>query len=179
MEFRKHFDYDVEKASDEAAISFVGQESLTIQSMAEDADINVLMKRFGLTGTMPSNPRVPMFGDFTGITDYQDALNAVSAAYDGFMELPAKLRARFNNNPQELLEFVGNDANIEEARSLGLLKEKVDGQSSASSRSSGPSAEAGGAPGAVVQSGEVGSGGGSGAPGGGNAPARDTARKGR
>jgi phage internal scaffolding protein len=143
MQFRKHFGYDVEAASNEAAVSFVGEESMTVQSMAEDADINVLMERFGLTGQMPVNPRVPMYGDFTGITDYQSAVNSVMNAFDGFMELPAKIRARFNNNPQELLEFVMDDANIDEARKLGLLKEKVDGQSAAGGGAGGASRGAG------------------------------------
>lgn len=157
MKFRKHFDYDVDKASDESGVSFAGEVSMTVQSMTEDSDINVIMARFGVTGRMPDNPRVPMYGDFTGITDYQSALDAVSNAADAFMALPARIRSRFNNNPQELLEFVANDANIEEARSLGLLKEKVnvaDGSrpSGASPGVGGPVATTGGAePGNVAE----------------------------
>lgn len=129
IKFRAAFGYDVEEASHEASIDFKGEHSLTIQSMAEDADINVLMERYGITGTMPINPRVPMYGDFTEVTDYRSALHAVMEASDAFMELPAKIRARFNNDPQELLDFCANDANINEARSLGLLKEIGNGQS--------------------------------------------------
>ena len=75
--FRKHFDYDVEKASDEAVVVDQGV-SLTVQSMAEDADINVMMSRFGIGDKMPVNPRVPVFGDFSGVGDYKSALAAVS-----------------------------------------------------------------------------------------------------
>lgn len=155
MKFRKHFDYDVEKASAESAIDFTGQESLTVQSMAEDADINVMMDRYGITGKMPLNPRVPMYGDFTEVNDYQSALNALMAANNSFMSLPAKVRARFNNDPQELLEFCANGANIDEAQRLGLLKEKVNGNVEPEGRVAGergrnagpggPPAEAGGA----------------------------------
>lgn len=144
MKFRKHFDYDVEKASDEAAVHTVG-ESMTVQSMAEDADLNVIVRRFGLTGKMPENPRVPIYADFTGVTDYQSALNVVIEANEAFMELPASVRARFENNPQKLLEFCENDANIEEARKLGLLKENVDG-SVTGTRGSGPGQQAAGGP---------------------------------
>ena len=127
--FRKHFDYDVEAASNEATIPAEQQgESMTVQSMAEDADINVLMYRYGITGKMPENPRVPVYGDFTGITDYASAMMAVTNAARDFMELPAKVRAKFDNDPQKLLEFVSDDANIEAARELGLLKETVGGR---------------------------------------------------
>lgn len=124
IKFRAAFGYDVEAASNETAIDFTGVESLTIQSMAEDADINVLMARFGLTGRMPADPRVPMFGDFSDVGDYRSALHAVMDASDRFMELPAKLRQRFNNDPQELMEFVADDGNVDEAIRLGLIKPK-------------------------------------------------------
>lgn len=122
--FRSAYGYDVEKASDDSAV-FIEGPSLTVQSQAEDADINVMMYRYGITGKMPENPRVPTYGDFTGISDYQSALHAVMYADDAFMELPANVRARFENDPQKLLDFVANGANVDEARKLGLLKEQV------------------------------------------------------
>lgn len=126
MKFRKHFDYDVEKASDEATIPAEMQgKSLTVQSMAEDADLNVMMARFGVTGKMPENPRIPSYGDFSDIRDYRSALEAVTNASDAFMALPATLRAQFDNDPQRLLEFVSDDRNHEAARQLGLLKENI------------------------------------------------------
>lgn len=122
MKFRKHFDYDVEVASNEAMIPARQQgDSLTVQSMAEDADINVLMYRYGITGKMPENPRVPVYADFSEISDYRSALEAVMNASAGFMELPANVRARFENDPQMLLEFLANDINRAEAIQLGLV----------------------------------------------------------
>lgn len=141
IKFRAAFGYDVEAASNESAVETVGP-SLTQQSMAEDADINVIMDRFGLTGRMPENPRVPMYGDFDTVFDYQSALNAVSDAYDSFMELPAKVRQRFDNNPQKLLEFLSHDDNMEEAQRLGLLREKVDDGSGSPAAGSGARAPA-------------------------------------
>lgn len=120
---RSPYNYDVEEASNEAMIpAHLQGESLTVQSMAEDANINVLMDRYGITGKMPENPRIPVFGDFTEVGDYQSALQAVISASDGFMELTANVRARFENNPQKLLEFMSNDANREEAVRLGLVR---------------------------------------------------------
>ena len=38
------------------------------------------------------------------------------------MDLPAKIRQRFNNNPAELIAFLQNSDNIEEAVELGLME---------------------------------------------------------
>lgn len=126
---RSPFNYDLEEASEQATIPASEQgESLTVQSMTEDADINTLMYRYGITGKMPENPRIPEYGDFTGVSDYRSAIHAVREAEAGFMALPANVRARFENNPQLLLEFVSNDANRPEAEALGLVKKPAQAQ---------------------------------------------------
>ena len=48
-EIRTPYTYDKEKNSDECANKTIGP-SLTVQSMAVDADLNVMLKRFGVTG---------------------------------------------------------------------------------------------------------------------------------
>jgi len=97
-------------------------ESMTIQAQAEDADINVLMRRYGITGKMPDNPRIPMYGDFLEVRDYRTALEAIRQADADFMEIPAEIRARFDNDPQRFLEFCSDEANRDELSKLGLLK---------------------------------------------------------
>jgi phage internal scaffolding protein len=97
--------------------------------MAEDADINVLMRRYGITGKMPENPEeitAAMYGDFTttGITDYRSAVEAVAKAHEGFMLFPAEIRARYDNDPQQFVEWVNNPQNADEARKFGLVKPK-------------------------------------------------------
>lgn len=113
---RSPYNYDLMAASDEAAIA-PGGPSLTVQSMAADADINVIMDRFGITGKLPENPgRVPSYGDFTGITNFKDALDAVDSALQQFMLFPASIRAQFENSPQNFLDFAENPANIEQLK---------------------------------------------------------------
>lgn len=122
VKFRAPYDIDAaEKASDAAAIDFTGDPGLTVQDGRDDADINVILRRFGITGQMPTARTAPEYGDFTGVTDYQSALDAVMAADDAFMSLPAELRKRFDNDPAELLTFLNDDKNRDEARELGLL----------------------------------------------------------
>jgi hypothetical protein len=66
------------------------------------------------------------YGDFTGIGSYQDALNRVISADAAFMDLPSAIRARFGNDPQQLLNFVQDDANYDEAVKIGLISKKSD-----------------------------------------------------
>lgn len=121
---RSPFNYDVKKASDEAATIPVG-ESLTVQSQTEDTDINVLMMRQGITGVWPTNPRLPEYGDFTEVRDFRSALEAVRAGAEAFNAYPAHFRARFQNDPQLFLEFCQDPANIPEMKSLGMFKPEV------------------------------------------------------
>lgn len=96
--------------------------SLTQQQFLEESDINTLVERFHLTGEMPQLQQLPAYTDYEGIFDFQTAMNTIRAAEETFMTLPAKLRARFHNEPQEFLEFCSDPENKDEARKLGLLK---------------------------------------------------------
>lgn len=120
---RSQFNYNTMDASDEAALRCEDL-SLTQQNQKEEADINTIIRRFGLTGHLPENPRMPSYGDYTGIGTYQEALNAVKQADAAFMALPAEMRYRFENNPENLLQFIADDNNREEAERLGLVPKK-------------------------------------------------------
>lgn len=117
---RSAYNYDMDSASLESALRCEDL-SLAVQSALEETDINTIVRRFGLTGQLPEDVRAPQYGDFTEVLDYQSALNAVKAADDSFMQMPADVRARFHNDPGEFVDFVANDANREEAKKLGLL----------------------------------------------------------
>lgn len=119
MKLKSAYD-DFESASKETGL-FCPEESLAVQDALEESDINTIVRRFGLTGQLPENVSTPQYGDYTGITDYQSALNTVIAAQESFLEMPGDVRARFHNDPQEFLEFFSDDKNRDEARKLGLL----------------------------------------------------------
>ena len=63
----------------------------------------------------------PKFGDFLGVSDYQTALNQVLEDEEAFDALPAKVRARFDNQPVEFLEFCSDEKNHDEMVELGLI----------------------------------------------------------
>lgn len=119
--FRSGFNYDGDAVSDETGLRCNPDECITQQQFAEECDINTIVKRFGLTGELPGDFRAPVSGDFTDVTDYKSAMDAVTAAQSEFMRMPASLRARFENNPQRLVEFVGKASNRAEAIELGLI----------------------------------------------------------
>lgn len=120
MFIRTAFNYDTNQASDMSALHCLDK-SLASQSEKADADINEIVRRFGITGELPSNFRPPQYGDFTELSDYRSALQAVRDAAETFMEMPADLRARFQNDPAQLIDFLADEANRAEAQSLGLL----------------------------------------------------------
>lgn len=96
----------------------------TLQQYKEEADINTMIRRFGVMGTVERSRGNPVYGDFTIARDFQSSLEAVRAAQRDFDALPAEIRERFANDPGRLLRFVENDANREEAQRLGLLRSK-------------------------------------------------------
>lgn len=117
---RSAYNYDMNKAGDEDSIMCMDP-SRTQQHFRDEVDINTLVERFKLTGEMPQLEQLPSFQDFQGIFDYQTAMNAVVAARETFQSLPAKLRARFHNQPQEFIEFFDDPENRPEAEKLGLV----------------------------------------------------------
>lgn len=122
---RSAYNYDVDAASNESAISDF-EPSLALQSELESTDINVILKRFGITGQLPTSVRAPQYGDFTGVTDYQSALAAIQMAEESFFELPAHVREEFNNDPQAFVDFCSDEANRADAERLGLVMPKAE-----------------------------------------------------
>lgn len=119
MFLRSAYGYDADQASLDSGLSCRGP-SLAVQSQRDEADINVIVKRFNITGKLPDNVRAPTYVDFDGIFDFQSAQNAVIAAKDSFMQMPAKVRGRFQNNADLFVDFCSDPANIDEAVKLGL-----------------------------------------------------------
>ena len=117
---RNPYNYDMAAVSQETGLK-CDDPSLAQQHMKDECDINVIVERFGVTGQVPVTPLEPTYGDFSGVSDYHTALNKIIATEGDFMALPAKLRARFNHDPYELVNFLFDEANRSEAIELGLI----------------------------------------------------------
>ncbi len=97
--------------------------SMTQQHFKEECDINRIMQRYEETGNWGEQTDVrPQFGDFSAEFDFRSAQDMIINAREAFAALPSRVRKRFNNDPAELMAFVMDEANREEAISLGLIE---------------------------------------------------------
>lgn len=122
---RSAFNYDRNRASDESGL-LCEDVSLAKQAFAEECDINTIVRRFGITGELPQGVRMPTYGDFTTVVDFQTAMNAIVSARESFEEMPADVRYRFHNDPAEFVDFCSDPANRAEAEKLGLVVPKAE-----------------------------------------------------
>lgn len=118
---RSLHNYDTDAASNESGLA-CEEPSLAQQHYKDECDINTILERFNITGVLPQVALSPRYGDFTGIGDYHTALNRVLAAQEEFDALPAQIRAKFNNDPAQLIEFLEDENNRPEAEELGLVE---------------------------------------------------------
>jgi phage internal scaffolding protein len=117
---RTPYNYDLDAASNESGLH-CEDATLAQQHYKDECDINNILRQFNITGLLPESTLSPRYGDFSGIGDYHSALNSVLAAETEFMALPAQIRSRFQNDPAQLIDFLDNPDNINEAISLGLV----------------------------------------------------------
>jgi phage internal scaffolding protein len=102
-------------------------DSLTQQHFKDETDIQKIIKQYDRTGLIRHVARgVAQYGDYSQINEYREALDVVMMANASFMELPAAVRRRFNNDAGEFFEFATNPANAEEMVAMGLAEAPVD-----------------------------------------------------
>lgn len=114
--------YDVDVVSVETGLECDPELGLTQQQFKEECDINEIVRRFGLTGEIPGDFKMPVSGDFSEAVDFQTAMNMVTSSQAEFMRLPGEIRDRFANDPQRLIRFLEDVGNREEAMKLGLVQ---------------------------------------------------------
>lgn len=105
------------------------QPSMTKQSMTDEVDLNKLVKKYP---NMLAEGRAALAkGQYAGMfdlshapADLMDAMEAVQIASEGFMQLPAVIRDRFAHDPMQLLQFLSDPKNDDEAVEFGLKVRK-------------------------------------------------------
>lgn len=94
----------------------------TKQEFCDECDINNIMRKYEKTGLISHTANgVARYGDFTNADDYLSATNQVLEAQATFDALPARVRDRMENNPANLIAFLGDENNLDEAVQLGLV----------------------------------------------------------
>ena len=104
------------------SISFPS-EGRTQQHFKDECDINLIMKRFQETNQFPPGivkQKPPMFLDYSAL-DFANATSTMQRAKTMFDALPSSARERFKNDPYELLGWMEDPANRQEAERMGLL----------------------------------------------------------
>lgn len=95
---------------------------LVKQEFKDDCDINIIIERCLRNGApLPTYEHVaPIYADITEMGDYRDMVERIRRADDAFMEMPAPVRARFDNDPGKLLDMLADPSRVDEAVELGL-----------------------------------------------------------
>lgn len=123
MEKEMKFSHTYTPNKDRFRPSTVNEEpTLTQKSDAKDADINVIMAKYKKTGQLPKVLLEPMYGDFSEMPDYRASVTAIQQAEEAFLQVPAKIRAQFGNDPGEFIKFATDPNNKDKLKEMGLLK---------------------------------------------------------
>jgi len=107
------------------ALLFKGKrsKSRTQQHFKNEVNINTIMKKARRTGVLPVKDQDSYFQDLTGVTDYKSSMDRILEINQKFDALPAVIRNKFGNDPDQILKYLQNPENEGEARKLGLLRE--------------------------------------------------------
>ena len=98
-------------------------DSMTQQQFAEDSEINNIIRSYDRNGVIEHiNRGNAIYADFSGITDFSDALEQIREAQDEFQNIPSEIREKFQNDAGQFFKFASNPDNIGELRELGLAE---------------------------------------------------------
>lgn len=86
----------------------------TRQEFKDAADINNVLGKWRRQGFVEHvNVKTGIYGDFTSVSSYQEALDRVAAAQDLFFSLPARIRSMCENDPARFPTLLDDPAFVE------------------------------------------------------------------
>lgn len=99
-----------------------GGPSMTQQNFRDETDINLILAKYAKTGLIDHiNKYGGEYADMPNEVDFHAAMNLVTNAQSMFAELPSGIRANFDNDPAQFLDFVDDPENREAAIEMGLF----------------------------------------------------------
>lgn len=106
-----------------APISFEEEEKLTKDHFKDETDINNIVARWLKTGIPPEALArgEARYMDFTSVDDYLHMQEKLADVRSEFQLLPHEMRAEFDNDVSNLIEFLSDPGNHAEAREMGLM----------------------------------------------------------
>lgn len=100
--------------------------SCTQKQWKDDVDVNKIMARYKKTGqiTHLRNAQEGVYADLSELPDLLTAKLQIQHAEQTFLQIPASTRAIFNNDPLQLISYLKDPKNHEEAIHLGLMEKR-------------------------------------------------------
>lgn len=96
--------------------------AMTDPQWGQESDINYIMEKFQKTGQVTHlGHRQGIYGDVSEIPDLLGAAIIVREAQLNFESLDSRVRLKFENDPQKMIDWLHKPENQEEAVQLGLL----------------------------------------------------------
>lgn len=125
MEIRKNLVHEQSKGFD------CKTPSKTMQEFKEECDVNNILRNYVSTGVLTHvSDQRPQFGDFSRVpADYGEALQLIEESRAAFMQLPSEVREKFDSRPENLISYLQDEKNKDEAIKLGLIKQPVTAKS--------------------------------------------------
>lgn len=125
LKWRNPYDEDENALWDKNTEIIITDPGMTLQAPADEQDINIIMKRFGVTdgSRLPywTDPKA-IFGDFSEIpADPVEAAEVLRTANLEYMKLPAEIRRRFDS-AEHMATWLQEPTNVDDAIKLGLLE---------------------------------------------------------
>lgn len=101
--------------------------SRTQQQFKEECDVNNILRNYVDTGVLTHvSDQIPQFGDFSKVpADYGEALALIEESREAFMQLPSEVREKFDSRPENLISYLQDEKNKDEAIKLGLINKPV------------------------------------------------------
>jgi phage internal scaffolding protein len=96
-------------------------ESMTQEQFAEESEINNILRSHDRNGIIEHiNRGNAIYGDFSNITDFSDALEQIKQAQSEFQNIPWEIREKFQNDAGQFFKFASDPDNLQELRDMGL-----------------------------------------------------------
>lgn len=103
------------------SIEFDHELDMCEQAHKDECDMHVILRKQKKTGILNhTNQYAGTYGDFSSAPEYQEAQNLIADAASMFETVPAFIRAQFNNDAMQFVEFMQNNKNIEDIEAMGL-----------------------------------------------------------
>ncbi|AXH77459.1 MAG: internal scaffolding protein [Microviridae sp.] len=104
---------------------FKNDKGLAVQHLKDEVDINKIVARIQKTGLFPERRGEPFFGDVSDLGGLADAYRKVQESKELFMEFPADIREKFQNDPIKMISFLEDENNFDKAVEIGLVQKPI------------------------------------------------------